>query len=440
MASLVLTDSSQLTSDSQHLAPKSNGRARMFAPPPPLPPLASIVASHTRLLICEVAPSRENKHIQERTIIGTYIDRPPPPNPSPAVSYITATRFGGCKVGVRIPLLYSPLHEASNNNLASSQRLTVMKGYASFCVKLPLTGTYPTLRRWNSRAEIYKHQKPTILHTLSTKNSFHHHARAGTARATVLSLPGSPAFLPTPLLCAHAHNTLRRWHCEAHSFIQICFYGRVQSVKLLPRREEEGSTGLCATVAFMDIKSAAKAHNMEHKLDERCLSTEYYEPAAIPGGSAASLYVGPRFPHGSPMTSLVLTDSSQLRADGFEKLPDQIMYPYAEPYHAVFILDRVVVILHKFLATYQKVPGSIPGASRLFFVAVGLERAQLSFVRTNYERNEWKRSGSATQASFSSGSILGWSGISVCLRRGNAVARSGVTWEAAYVRFPPLPK
>nr|CAD7258484.1 unnamed protein product [Timema shepardi] len=34
----------------------------------------------------------------------------------------------------------------------------------------------------------------------------------------------------------------------------------------------------------------------------------------------------------SPMTSLVLTDSSQLTADGFEKLPDQIVYPYAEPY------------------------------------------------------------------------------------------------------------
>nr|CAD7452625.1 unnamed protein product [Timema tahoe] len=33
-----------------------------------------------------------------------------------------------------------------------------------------------------------------------------------------------------------------------------------------------------------------------------------------------------------PMASLVLTDSSQLTADGFEKLPDQIMYPYAEPY------------------------------------------------------------------------------------------------------------
>nr|CAD7407815.1 unnamed protein product [Timema poppensis] len=36
--------------------------------------------------------------------------------------------------------------------------------------------------------------------------------------------------------------------------------------------------------------------------------------------------------YNSPMTSLVLTDSSQPTADGFEKLPDQIMYPYAEPY------------------------------------------------------------------------------------------------------------
>nr|CAD7459576.1 unnamed protein product [Timema tahoe] len=36
--------------------------------------------------------------------------------------------------------------------------------------------------------------------------------------------------------------------------------------------------------------------------------------------------------YSSSMTSLVLTDRSQLTADGFEKLPDQIMYPYAETY------------------------------------------------------------------------------------------------------------
>nr|CAD7577593.1 unnamed protein product [Timema californicum] len=35
--------------------------------------------------------------------------------------------------------------------------------------------------------------------------------------------------------------------------------------------------------------------------------------------------------YSSPMASLVLTDSSQLTSDSFKKLPDQIMYPYAEP-------------------------------------------------------------------------------------------------------------
>nr|CAD7205199.1 unnamed protein product [Timema douglasi] len=39
---------------------------------------------------------------------------------------------------------------------------------------------------------------------------------------SALSLSGSPNFLPTPLLCAHAHNSQkpRRWHCEAHSSIK----------------------------------------------------------------------------------------------------------------------------------------------------------------------------------------------------------------------------
>lgn len=62
----------------------------------------------------------------------------------------------------------------------------------------------------------------------------------------------------------------------------------MQSVKLLPRttKEETGETAMACTVAFMDIKSAAKAHTAEHKFDDRTLTTEYYEPAAIP--SAAS--------------------------------------------------------------------------------------------------------------------------------------------------------
>nr|CAD7400070.1 unnamed protein product [Timema poppensis] len=36
--------------------------------------------------------------------------------------------------------------------------------------------------------------------------------------------------------------------------------------------------------------------------------------------------------YSSSMASLVLTESSHLTADGFEKLPDQIMYPYTKPY------------------------------------------------------------------------------------------------------------
>lgn len=71
-------------------------------------------------------------------------------------------------------------------------------------------------------------------------------------------------------------------------------YGRVQNVKLLGRTESvptgasvSGNSGVCATVAFMDIKSASKAHNIEHVLDERTLTTEYYEPAAIPSSAGA---------------------------------------------------------------------------------------------------------------------------------------------------------
>ena len=42
---------------------------------------------------------------------------------------------------------------------------------------------------------------------------------------------------------------------------------------------------VCATVAFMDIKSASKAHTAEHKFDDRVLTTEYYEPSSIPSTS-----------------------------------------------------------------------------------------------------------------------------------------------------------
>lgn len=78
--------------------------------------------------------------------------------------------------------------------------------------------------------------------------------------------------------------------------LKLCRYGRVQSVKLLPRAKDDEGSGVCATVSFMDIKSASKAHNNEQKLEERVLSTEYHEPAAIPG-SGPPLY-SQRFSHG----------------------------------------------------------------------------------------------------------------------------------------------
>lgn len=44
-------------------------------------------------------------------------------------------------------------------------------------------------------------------------------------------------------------------------------------------------TMYAATIAFMDIKSASKAHLSEHKFDDRILTTEYYEPSAMYHGS-----------------------------------------------------------------------------------------------------------------------------------------------------------
>lgn len=47
--------------------------------------------------------------------------------------------------------------------------------------------------------------------------------------------------------------------------------------------------GICATVAFMDIKSASKAHLAEHKFDDRILTTEYYEPTAMQQHSTSTM-------------------------------------------------------------------------------------------------------------------------------------------------------
>ena len=56
-------------------------------------------------------------------------------------------------------------------------------------------------------------------------------------------------------------------------------FGRVQSVKILGHKKDED--GEAATVAFMDIKSANKAHSMEHKMEDRLLRTNYYDPSSF---------------------------------------------------------------------------------------------------------------------------------------------------------------
>ena len=65
----------------------------------------------------------------------------------------------------------------------------------------------------------------------------------------------------------------------------------MQSVKILVGHNKDdgdggGSTGGgAATVAFMDIKSANKAHSVEHKIEDRLLKTDYYDPSSFNVGS-----------------------------------------------------------------------------------------------------------------------------------------------------------
>lgn len=54
-------------------------------------------------------------------------------------------------------------------------------------------------------------------------------------------------------------------------------YGRVESVKILPRRSVEG--GRAAFVDFVDIRSATKAHESVNRIGDRELRTDYNEPS-----------------------------------------------------------------------------------------------------------------------------------------------------------------
>ncbi|KAM9299544.1 LOW QUALITY PROTEIN: msx2-interacting protein [Gastrophryne carolinensis] len=57
-------------------------------------------------------------------------------------------------------------------------------------------------------------------------------------------------------------------------------YGRVESVKILPKR----GGGVAAFVDFVDIR-AQKAHNAINKMGDRDLRTDYNEPGTIPGAA-----------------------------------------------------------------------------------------------------------------------------------------------------------
>ncbi|XP_069467192.1 msx2-interacting protein isoform X2 [Ambystoma mexicanum] len=60
-------------------------------------------------------------------------------------------------------------------------------------------------------------------------------------------------------------------------------YGRVESVKILPKRGSDG--GVAAFVDFVDIKSAQKAHEAENTMGDRDLRTDYNEPGTIPSAA-----------------------------------------------------------------------------------------------------------------------------------------------------------
>lgn len=78
-------------------------------------------------------------------------------------------------------------------------------------------------------------------------------------------------------------------------FCILSRYGRVESVKVLPKRGSEG--GVAAFVDFVDIKSAQKAHNAINKMGDRDLRTDYNEPGTIPSAARGlddSLSLGSR--------------------------------------------------------------------------------------------------------------------------------------------------
>ncbi|XP_035242678.1 msx2-interacting protein-like isoform X2 [Anguilla anguilla] len=125
-------------------------------------------------------------------------------------------------------------------------------------------------------------------------------------------------------------------------------YGRVESVKILPKRGSEG--GVAAFVDFVDIKSAQKAHNSINKMGDRDLRTDYNEPGTIPsaarglddslslgnrGRDVSGFTRGPGGPVYGPPTSLHSREGRYERrldgaSDGRERAYDHSAYGHHE--------------------------------------------------------------------------------------------------------------
>nr|CAD7409477.1 unnamed protein product [Timema poppensis] len=80
------------------------------------------------------------------------------------------------------------------------------------------------------------------------------------------------------------------------------------------------------------------ANNRESLIARRLGPSRGWAPSTasphVASSSRGSYVVTHLSTEGSPMASLELTDSSQLTDDGFENLPDQIIYPYT-PNHMI---------------------------------------------------------------------------------------------------------
>ncbi|KAK3803577.1 hypothetical protein RRG08_023295 [Elysia crispata] len=80
---------------------------------------------------------------------------------------------------------------------------------------------------------------------------------------------------PQPWLATRGTPNQQFWR-EDPTWLNL--YGKIQSVKLQAAKDN-GGTGT-ATVAFNDIKSAAKAHHANNSLGETTLRTDYWEGSA----------------------------------------------------------------------------------------------------------------------------------------------------------------